>query len=193
MKIKREPNTIPAGTAFLVSALMIYPAFSSITFDNDSQKIRFDLRVDCDSPSSHEACSKLGSEVDKATRFTHTMIGLDPQVSQWEAKIENAVFFLSWERDLATLTEQEVDIVHDFIMEYLLDENMVFESDPVDGEQFSRFEQVFGEMFYQVQEVSPPIRLRAYRDMGTIYVHPLPACSDKERPTKNRSKKKAKP
>ena len=193
MKIKRDPNTIPAGTAFLVSALMIYPAFTSITFDNDQQRIRFEMRVDCDSPMALDACTSLSRDVEKAARFTHSMIGLDPHVSAWEYKIENGIYFLSWERDLATLTEQEVDIMHDYIMEFLLDENTVFDGEPVDGEQFSRFEQVFGEMFYQVQEITPPIRLRAYRDMGTIYVHPLPDQSDKERAPKSRSKKKAKP
>ena len=169
----KEKKSLPAGTAFLVSALMIYPAFSAISVDLDRQIMRFDYQFSTDN-NDLESLEALTLNVERGLRFAHKLMGIKPSLSTVTRRLADSVFVASWERDMDSLSEQEVDVVHELLLDYYEDHEIEIDDSYLDTDQFYHFERVFDELFHHVQEMDHSIRLRAYRDSGMIYVHSIP-------------------
>ena len=163
---------IPTSTAFLVSALMIYPAFSAISVDLDKQALQIDFQFSLQPAEDVSKYEALVEKLKKALSFTYSLLKLSPMVHSLDYQHKESIFIVSWCRDLLTLSEEEVDICHDIVYTFHEDQRIELEYTFSDGEQFHHYEMIFDELFHQVQEETQhPIQLRAYRDMGMIYVH----------------------
>ncbi|MCL2548563.1 MAG: hypothetical protein FWE76_05320 [Symbiobacteriaceae bacterium] len=169
----KDKKQIPAGTAFLVSALMIYPAFSAISVDLDRQVMRFDFQFSLEDNSLAD-CEALVLNVERGLRFAHQLMNVKASLTNLTHNATDRVFVATWERDMESLSEQEVDVVHELLLDFYEDHDIEIDESILDGEQFYHFERVFDELFHRVQEMDNSVRLRAYRDSGMIYVHSLP-------------------
>lgn len=179
-EMRRDQQSMPMGTAFLVSALMIYPAFSAVSVDLDRQTMRFDFQFLLQQPEQNteqeqKIFAKLMHNLELGVRFAQKLTNVRPTISIFHQHDLDHLYSASWERDLATLADREVDSVHEMLLDFCEDHDLELEEGQMDSDQFMQFEQVFDELFQQVQEMDPSTRLRAYRDMGMIYVHRLPA------------------
>ncbi|MCL2497735.1 MAG: hypothetical protein FWF06_03870 [Symbiobacteriaceae bacterium] len=168
-----HPKSVPAGTAFLVSALMIYPAFAAVNVDLERQTMRFDFHVSTKALTP-DKYTKFKKNLELALSFCHMLLGVKPILSTVSYEERSGLYMTSWERDMETLIEQEIDILHEQLLNFCDEEDVELEDLSMDGEQFYHFERVFEELFHHVQELDHNLRLRAYRDMGMIYVHRIP-------------------
>ena len=164
-------KSAPAGTALLVSALMIYPAFTAISVDLDGQSMRFDFQFSLKKHTEEDIHTLLIEKLEKAVRFAHSLMGIYTRVNHFKYRISENVFAASWERDVETLIEDEMDIVNDLLLDFCEEHAIELEESYMDGDAYYHYERVFDELFHMMQEMDQELKLRAYRDMGTIYVH----------------------
>jgi len=181
--LDKETRSAPQGTALLVSALMIYPAFTAVNVDLDHKTMRFDFQFFLERiPEKDEA--HLGLELiaglKRKLKFMQYVLGFKPTISEFKSKTQGSLFSASWERDLATLGEDEVDIIHGLIFDFYEEHEVDFEDMIIDIDQFDQYEQVFDYSFHELDEMDPSTRLRAYRDMGVIYIHKIDALYSRE-------------
>lgn len=173
--VRAGEGSVPAGTAFLVSALMIYPAISAISVDLDKQLMQFDFQFVYGDRIDELVCRRFSEKLEKGLRFAQKLMRIEPIHSTWQYRNGDGIYAASWERDMETLTEREADTLHELLLDFYEENDLEFEEQTADSEQFYHFERVFDELFYRVQGMESPVRLRAYRDMGMIYIHHLPA------------------
>ena len=169
-----ETKNMPAGTALLVSALVIYPAFTAINVDVDKREMRFDFQFNLEEGDTREKYDKMVANLERCLLFTQKLLGIKPAISQFSSTITGRIYVTNWRRDMDTLGESEVDTIHELLLDFCEEQNIEVDEGMMDTEQYFHFGRMFEDLFRQIQSMDHSVRLRAYRDMGMIFVQKLP-------------------
>jgi len=139
--------------------------------DFAKHEMHFDFQFPLKEQDDPQAFAKLITNADAGIRFAHRLLGVDPMLSSFSFNLVDSLFIAQWQRDMETIVEKEIDILHELLIDFCEEMDVNLDAAFLEGDQFFHFEEIYDNLFHRVHSVKSTHAFRAYRDMGTIYVH----------------------